>query len=129
MLKKIRITVIFYLITLLILMYPLSAYALGDYHYAFLYKNIPVEFNGQKSVLVLECKVYLFYDRIIYILPEEPVTVMLQSPNSTLVNVKLSARQKDDYTVTISGVVAIRSNHMFKNQYYYKNIDIYVDVK
>jgi len=107
---------------------PSLSYALGDYHYAYIYKEIPFNSNGQTGNLTIGCQVYQFYDRIVRVI-DEPITVNIASKDSNFVEQHLSARQKDDYTVTISGVINIRNNYADKGQYFYKIISIYTDIK
>lgn len=107
---------------------PSLSYALGDYHYAYIYKEIPFNSNGRTGTLTIGCQVYQFYDRIVRV-TDGPITVKMVSKDSNFVEQHLSARQKDDYTVTISGVINIRNNYADKGQHFYKNISIYTDIK
>ena len=129
------------------------AYALGDYHYLWLNKKVKIMPHDSllQGEIIIGCEAYCFWDRVIQTKSKSAYAYMNEGDFEIISTANLSSTKINDYRITISGPVQIRTiqkytvqaakdhgliaagfisgNMTASNDHYYKIIQIHNDIQ
>jgi hypothetical protein len=92
-----------------------QAYALGDYHYLWVKKQIPV-IDHSNIRIEIGCEVYCFWDRVIDIDPNTAYVFIVNSRELEKFSEELRVDKINDHEIKISGMVTLKTTHKCSEQ-------------
>ena len=105
MLRKLLKLILFASLIVTIVLVPGQAYALGDYHWLWVNKQIPV-IDHNNIRIEIGCEVYCFWDRVIDIDPNTAYVFIVNSQEFEKAGEVLHVYKINDHEIKITGVVS-----------------------
>ncbi|MGI6513371.1 MAG: hypothetical protein GX052_00010 [Syntrophomonadaceae bacterium] len=115
MLRKLLKLILFASLIVTIVLVPGQAYALGDYHWLWVNKQIPV-IDHNNIRIEIGCEVYCFWDRVIDIDPNTAYVFIVNSQEFEKAGEVLHVYKINDHEIKITGVVSLRTTKEFSER-------------
>lgn len=111
-----------------VLLWPQATWALGDYYDLHRQVVIPFAAEHLEGYIVIGLSACCFHDRIIEI-PLQPMYVAAETGAGAVevTGYAISVRQNNDYQVTVSGQVQVRTP-LSNGEYYYSTVRLFETV-